>query len=284
MIQLPDTIPYERKYRDDVLSLMFYSRRVHTHLDWYKAGQWLDMPHITVQLAFHDDELVGVLGISEAIGDATWIRIATVARAYNPAVILGAIWEAIQPRLAANNIKRVSALLLHNWLASYLPAMRFDFLEDVVTMHRTGYTLADIPKHKFTIRNSYLEDVDSIMTVDHAAFDTMWQLSKLDIRHAIRHSNYATVVEDAGRIVGYQTATRHQNAGHLARIAVHPAMQGKKVGAILLHHLLSKFNSRGVKSVTVNTQLSNVRSQQLYRNFGFIRNGFDFPVWSWQNH
>ena len=35
------TLQYERRYRDDILSLMFYSRHTHAHLDWYKAGQWL---------------------------------------------------------------------------------------------------------------------------------------------------------------------------------------------------------------------------------------------------
>jgi ribosomal protein S18 acetylase RimI-like enzyme len=47
----------------------------------------------------------------------------------------------------------------------------------------------------------------------------------------------------------------------------------------LLHHLVQTLNKRGVRSITVNTQDSNVRSQRLYQRYGFERNGFDLPVW-----
>ncbi|MEO1646314.1 MAG: hypothetical protein AAFR67_14070, partial [Chloroflexota bacterium] len=56
--------PYQRRDRDDILSLMFYSRYTHTHLDWYKAGQWLDVESNMIRLAFMDGSLVGVLGMS----------------------------------------------------------------------------------------------------------------------------------------------------------------------------------------------------------------------------
>jgi len=80
-------------------------------------------------------------------------------------------------------------------------------------------------------------------------------------------------------VVGYQISTRHRAMGHLARLAVIPNRQGKRVGSMLLHDLLSKFDKRGIKSVTVNTQNSNQSSQRLYNHYGFERNGFDLAVW-----
>ena len=47
----------------------------------------------------------------------------------------------------------------------------------------------------------------------------------------------------------------------------------------LLIDLLSRFERRGVLSMTVNTQASNTRSQRLYTGFGFERTGYDLPVW-----
>jgi ribosomal protein S18 acetylase RimI-like enzyme len=64
-------------------------------------------------------------------------------------------------------------------------------------------------------------------------------------------------------------------------LAVLPDMQGKRIGAVLLDNLISKFNRRGVRSLTVNTQQSNIRSQRLYARYGFHRNGFDLPIWQW---
>ena len=59
-------------------------------------------------------------------------------------------------------------------------------------------------------------------------------------------------------------------------------MQGKRVGAILLHDLLTRFSKRGVQTMTVNTQASNIISQRLYQRYKFFRNGFDLPIWQYQ--
>jgi ribosomal-protein-alanine N-acetyltransferase len=55
----------------------------------------------------------------------------------------------------------------------------------------------------------------------------------------------------------------------LTRIAVHPNWQGYGVGRELLAAAIGKAASHGARSLTLNTQVSNQRSQQLYRSFGF---------------
>ncbi|MEM9953538.1 MAG: GNAT family N-acetyltransferase [Chloroflexota bacterium] len=271
--------PYERKYRDDILSLMFYSRHTHTHLDWYKAGTWLDTERKSVMLAFNRDELVGVMGVADPLHGASWIRLAIIARSYDPAMILSFLWQQTQSVLRQQGANQVAVLVINPWLAEFLPALGFSYQENVVTMHRQPQAIPPAPTTQVTLRNGYLEDLHQIVAVDHAAFPAPWQMSAMDLRVSQRQAASCTVAIDDGNIIGYEIATRHNTAGHLARLAVHPAYQGKRVGQHLLHHLLTRLSNRGVKSMTVNTQDSNIRSQRLYQRYGFLRNGFDLAVW-----
>lgn len=274
-----DAVAYERKYRDDILSLMFYSRYTHTHLDWYKAGHWLELEGNTILLAIHQDAIIGMIGVSEPLNDAAWMRMAIVARGYDPAMVLGFLWEQLRLDLARKGASKAAVLLINPWLAQYLPAIGFNYLEDVITLHRSLQDLPIMPENGVTLRNGYLEDLDEIVVLDHVAFAPPWQMSASDIRLSQRQTASCTLAIVDDEVIGYEMATKHHTAGHLARLAVHPDSQGQRVGQILLNNLLARFTKRGVKGMTVNTQESNIRSQRLYERYGFIRNGFDLPVW-----
>jgi ribosomal protein S18 acetylase RimI-like enzyme len=56
-------------------------------------------------------------------------------------------------------------------------------------------------------------------------------------------------------------------------------MQGKGVGYLLVHELLSQFISQGVQRVTVNTQKSNINSLALYAKAGFSVTGESYQVY-----
>jgi len=272
-------VDYERKYREEILSLMFFSRHTHTHLDWYKAGQWLDIQGNVIQLAFHEDTLIGVMGVAQPLNQTVWLRLIIVAHGFDPALILSLLWEHMRVQLLRAGIHTASVLVINPWLASFLPALGFGYSEDVVTMHRAPQDLSPLPATSVTLQNGYIEHIHQIITIDHAAFKPSWQMSAIDLRLAQRQAASCTIAVLQGEVVGYEIATRHHTSGHLARLAVHPTMQGQRVGQLLLHNLLSRFTKRGVRGVTVNTQKTNIRSQRLYRRFGFIRNGFDIPVW-----
>lgn len=279
MMNAPAIIPYERRYREDVLSLLFYSRYVHTHFDWYKAGQWLDLETSIVELAFESDRLIGVIGVSEPLNGAAWLRIVAVAQDYDPAPVLGLLWEALRVTLRRAGLKQIAVLGLHAWLLPFLPALGFNYVEDVVTLHRPSLALPSIPAHQVRMHTAYMEDLPAIVAIDHAAFDPPWQMSAYDLRMAQREANSCTVAVLDQQPVGYEISTRHHTSGHLARIAVIPAMQGRGIGAILLHFLLGRYERRGMRGMTVNTQQSNIHSQHLYERFGFRRNGFDLAIW-----
>lgn len=279
MTAVLQVVAYERKYRDEILSLMFYSRYTHTHLDWYKAGNWLDLDQKIVLLAFDGDHLAGVIGISEPLNGATWMRMVIIAQGYDPMLIMGFLWEQLRVTLMRMQVDKTAILVINPWIARFLPALGFNYIENVVTMHRSPQSVPPEPITSVVLRNGYLEDLHAIMAVDHAAFAPPWQMSATDMRLSQRQAASCTVATMDNRIVGYEIATRHHTNGHLARLAVHPNQQGQHVGQHLLNDLLQRFAKRGVKVMTVNTQESNIRSQRVYENYGFMRNGFDLPVW-----
>jgi ribosomal-protein-alanine N-acetyltransferase len=119
-----------------------------------------------------------------------------------------------------------------------------------------------------------------MVDVDHAAFSPLWQLSYSDLFHAQRIATRCTLAVKHDRIIGYQLSTMYRQTGHLARLAVLPEHQGTGVGAALLDNLIRYFIGRSVRTLTVNTQGTNTRSQRLYTRSGFRRNGYDLAVWT----
>jgi [ribosomal protein S18]-alanine N-acetyltransferase len=282
MMPLPLVVDYERQHRQDVLSLLFYSRRTHTHLDWYKTAQWLELAGNVIKLAYDSNhQLLAVLGISAPLNGGSWIRLLAIAQGVDASLTLHALWSATEQHIPQTTIRTIAILVINTWLSAYLPPLNFKYVEDVITMHRTGVELPASPAQHLLLRNGYSEDLDAILRVDHAAFIPPWQMTRADLYHSQRQAASCTLAEYDGQVIGYELSTRHHTSGHLARLAVLPAMQGKQVGAVLLHNLLSKFNRRGIRSMTVNTQQNNIRSQRLYMRYGFYRNGFDLPIWQY---
>jgi ribosomal protein S18 acetylase RimI-like enzyme len=274
------TAPYERKYRQDVLSLLFYSRRTHSHLDWYHPGDWLDNGRFLMQMAQGDDEIAGFMGVSLPLNGTSWVRLLAIRQGYDPGALLRMLWSALQHRLHDPGGHLLSVLVVNRWLTAHLPVLGMHYLEDVVTLYRRGTDLPAMPRTPVTIHPAYLEDLDAITRVDHQAFDPPWQMTGYDLRQAQRQAASCTLAKNVdGDVIGYQLSTQHRTTAHLARLAVSPQMQGQRVGAALLHHLIRALNKRGVRSMTVNTQDSNIRSQKLYQRYGFERNGFDLPIW-----
>lgn len=270
--------PYERRYREAIHSLMFYSRYTHVHLDWYKVAYWLETGNPTVHLAWHQQRLVGMLGASEPLNGTSWIRLAAVDPRLNAPAIMNQMWQLLASDLQAQGVNSANVLLLNNWLKPYLADLGFTFMEEVITLFRKS-TIVPPDKVKLDIHVAYHDDLPQLIAVDNAAFDPPWQLTHSEMYQALRLSALCTVAKMGGRVVGYQLSTRHHTSGHLARLGVLPNMQGNGIGTQLLIDLIRRFVKRGVHSITVNTQLSNVHSQHLYYRYGFLRNGFDLPVW-----
>lgn len=273
--------PFLRKHRRAAEDLLFQQFRVHSHLDWQTIEGWLDSLASPMWLAWQGERLIGLLAASEPVEGMCWLRLAAIHdEVLSPQEVLNELWQPLANELHHMGVRRVALLLLRDWLKPFLAAMGFVYDEHIVTLFRGGHQPpSQIPASNLQIRVVTSADLDTMVAIDHAAFPPMWRMSRSDLREAWRISAVCTLALQGDTPVGYELCTQAQDAAHLARLAVKPEIQGTGVGAVLLADALSRFARRNIHSMTVNTQSSNIRSQRLYVRYGFVRNGYDLPVY-----
>jgi ribosomal-protein-alanine N-acetyltransferase len=273
--------PYQRRNRQDVRDMLFRNYRSHIHLDWQESDQWLDTERYPVKLAWQGRRLIGVLGASEPIEGNCWIRIAAANDDGNPQPALDAMWESLCTDLGSLQVRRVAILMLRDWLNIVFAPLGFSHHEWVVTLKREGKDAPpEMLPEQVSIRPAEPSDLDTLIEIDHVAFAPLWRMSASDLRQAMRMAASSTVAMMTTTIVGYQISTMYFDGSHLARLAVRPEIQTRGVGTALVSDVLRRFARRGVASMTVNTQLTNERSQHVYERLGFERNGYDLAVWT----
>lgn len=272
--------PYQRRYLQPVRDLLFQSAWVHTHLDWHEPDRWLEVQNVPMRLAWQRGQLVGVLACSTPLNGTSWIRMAGVLGSVDRHQVLYSLWDDLTRELRAQGVRTVAALVIRDWLLSHLPEMSFRYVEDIITLARYGIDLPPIHPYRANLRVGETRDLDAMLKIDHAAFAPPWQLSFEELRQAHRIAASCMVALLDERLVGYQLSTLYFDGAHLARLATIPAVQGKGIGGALLADVLGRFFQRGVYSMTLNTQVSNQRSRNLYSRYGFEPNGYDLPYWS----
>ncbi|MBE2272041.1 MAG: GNAT family N-acetyltransferase [Anaerolinea sp.] len=271
---------YTRRDRHLVSDILFRNYNVHTHIDWQEAEKWLETPDAIIRLAWQYGRLIGVLAAAPPLGGTTWLRIAGISDNADAARVFDILWNAVHKELITRQIHLVAVLMIRDWLIPLITPHGFTCREEVITLRRADQPpLVGESLPGLTIRATQPTDLVTITQVDQAAFEPPWQLTGDEVREAARVSAYCAVALRNEQIVGYQASTMYFDGSHLARLAVSPQAQGTGVGAALLGDVIRRFSRRGVVSMTVNTQLSNTRSQHLYERFGFQRNGYDIPVW-----
>jgi ribosomal protein S18 acetylase RimI-like enzyme len=130
------------------------------------------------------------------------------------------------------------------------------------------------------IRKMTEDDLLQVEKTDAASFDPLWQNPLDTLRRALAQSLYATVAENENGIIGYQISTGGGQRAHLARLAVHPVVQGRGAGRALLSDLFRYIIYAGISRLSVNTQSDNQVSLSLYQRMGFIRTGEQYPVYT----
>ncbi len=271
--------PYARQHRRQLLDMMNRSRWTHTHLEWQSIPDWLADDGAAVWLAFLDDELQGCLGLSRAVAGWRWLRLLGIGTGRRPGSILRGLWARAEAACQAEAGAGIASLLLTNWQPAYFAELGFQYCDDLVMLQHIGSRLPPRPDSLACVRPAETEDMAQLLEIDELAFAPPWQIEHADLWLAYRACAYATVASIGSAVVGFLLCARHDSAAHLARLAVHPAHQGQGVASLLLQEMLSDLLQRGFSAISVNTQASNRRSQQLYQRYGFLRNGKDYAVW-----
>ena len=123
------------------------------------------------------------------------------------------------------------------------------------------------------------EDLASVTALDQRAFRAIWRYSQKTLKHAFRSAAVARVIEIDNCIVAYQISTESHYGAHLARLAVDPNWQRHGFGRTLVVDAIRRLMRTNDWKMSVNTQLDNTNSLQLYQQLGFKLKGHKHPVY-----
>jgi ribosomal protein S18 acetylase RimI-like enzyme len=120
----------------------------------------------------------------------------------------------------------------------------------------------------------------TIVRLDHAAFPWLWWNAEAEFRSYYGQAGVQVWLGwMAGAPVAYAGFTTLDRWGHLDRLAVDPAAQGRSYGAAMLAFALARMAALNVNRVTLSTQETNTQSQRLYRGFGFRQTTERFDIY-----
>lgn len=267
--------------RQSLANLIHFETHIHRHLDWRSPLDWVGSdPYLILE---RDRRILAALACPPDPPDVAWIRLFAVSSEISANKAWAELWPVAQSQLSkpGSNIF-AAAIPLQSWFRELLEDNHFTHSNNVIVLHWNGDVLPDalLPTGA-RIRSMNLDDLNQVESVDMVAFGNVWQNSQSCLEVAFRQATIATVVELSGEVAGYQISTMTSMGGHLARLAVKPKFQGLGLGYTLVCDMLSQFDRRNVRNVTVNTQEDNMISLSLYQKAGFSRSGEKFPVYQY---
>lgn len=259
-------------------NLIFFETRSHRHLDWRSPLEWLgDRFFWTVE---EGSQLTAALACPEEIKGIAWVRLFVHSGVWSAENAWTVLWDAARADIARAGGARVAAIVQHSWFQKVLELSGFENRQSIVMLEWTYQPWAAREADGVRIRRMTEADIPAVTLVDGAAFDPLWHNSQETLRRALSQALFATVAEDSGGIIGYQLTTGAGTRAHLARLAVHPAVQGRGVGRSLLGNLFNELVQNGYLRLSVNTQSDNQVSLRLYQRMGFFRTGEAYPVYT----
>lgn len=258
-------------------NLIFFESRLHRHLDWRSPLEWLGAPFYW---ALEDGgQITAALACPIEVVGIAWVRLFVFTGRWSAENAWDLLWSAAKQEIAQANGAKVAAIAIQPWFQDVLSASGFENRQQIVMLEwryqlHTLYQASGIRIRKMTA-----DDLPEVEKTDAASFNPLWQNPLETLQRAFAQALYATVAENENGIIGYQISTGGGQRAHLARLAVHPAVQGKGAGRALLSDLFRYITYAGISRLSVNTQSDNQVSLSLYQRMGFVRTGEQYPVY-----
>lgn len=273
------TIEIRPAVQSDKSKLDFFLRYeffIHQHLDWQPALNWLGSQPFF--LALQEDEIIGCLATPSEVNDVAWIRLFACSSLYSRKEIWNLLFDRVISS-SSNKISTMAVLGIHRWFVDLLLKQSFHIHQNIIVFEWIDQTIPPpVPFPDLQIRTVKYDELGDVALLDNRCFAPIWQLPIPSLQKAYQQSGYATVALFQGKIVGYQMTTASLSSAHLARLAVDPDLQGKKIGKALLLDLFFHCRESGIHKITVNTQDDNHSSKALYTKMGFIQTEEKYPV------
>lgn len=275
--------PANPRDHQQLSNLIFFESRLHRHLDWRSPLEWLGAPFYWA--LEENGQITAALACPTELEGIAWVRLFVYTGRWSAESAWDMIWAPAREEIARAGGARVAAIAIQPWFQDLLAGSGFGNRQQIVMLEWRSHTPAapsgaGVSSPGIRIRRMKETDLPDVERTDAASFDPLWQNPLETIRKAFGQAFYVTVAENEHGIVGYQLSTGGGQRAHLARLAVHPAAQGKGAGRALLSDLFRYISYAGISRLSVNTQSDNQVSLSLYQRMGFLRTGEEYPVYT----
>ncbi len=270
--------PADPKDHHQLSNLIFFETRLHRHLDWRSPLEWLGAPFYWA--LDEGGQITAALACPEEVKGIAWVRLFVYTGRWSAENAWNLLWSAAKREIAEAGGSKVAAIVVQPWFQDILAESGFENRQQIVLLEWRYQPSAERGASGIRIRKMTEADLPEVEKTDAASFDPLWQNPLGTLRRAFAQALYVTVAENEKGIIGYQLTTGGGQRAHLARLAVHPSVQGKGVGRALLSDLFTYLTYTGIPRLSVNTQSDNRSSLSLYERTGFVRTGEQYPVYT----
>jgi len=261
-----------------IANLIRFSSHVHRHLDWRNPLDWIgSSPFFVLE---NHGEVIAALGCPPDPPSVAWIRLFVNSGRIPDNEAWQMLWGIASAELIQKGEYLAAVIVLQDWLKELLLSSGFATRQTIVMLERDGGIIAEkVLPPQISLRAMMQIDLPAVAEVDASAFELLWQNTLPMLERAYPQASWATVAEMDGKVIGYQLSTRSPVGVHLARLAIRPDVQGKRLGYALVANLIQQAGKHGLFHLTVNTQSDNAISLTLYQKMGFHETGERYPVY-----
>jgi len=261
-------------------NLIFFETRLHRHLDWRSPLEWLGASYYWA--LEEGRQITAALACPTEVERIAWVRLFVYTERWSPEDAWELLWGTARETILYTGGATVAAIAMQPWFQKVLAGSNFENRQNIVMLEWQVQPWISSKAEGVRIRRMTEADIPAVTRVDHAAFEPLWHNSPDTLQRAFSQALTATVAENKEGVIGYQLTTGHGQRAHLARLAVHPGLQGRGVGRALLSDLFTYLTHIGSIRLSVNTQSDNKSSLKLYKNMGFNRTGEEYPVFTFE--
>jgi ribosomal protein S18 acetylase RimI-like enzyme len=270
--------PADSRDHQQLSNLIFFETRLHRHLDWRSPLDWLGAPFFWA--LEEGRQVTAALACPEELAGIAWLRLFVYSGRWSAENAWTVLWSTAEYEIARAGGATVAAIAMQPWFQDVLSGCGFENRQQIVMLEWRHQPWAGREAEGIRIRRMTEFDLPEVEKTDAASFVPLWQNPLETLQRAFSQALFATVAEDARGIIGYQLTTGGNARAHLARLAVHPSVQGRGAGRALLSDLFGKLKQNNISRLTVNTQSDNEVSLNAYQKMGFVRTGEQYPVYT----
>ena len=252
--------------------------RQHRHLDWHSPYDWLG--YQPFWLLIKNQRIAAAMACPADPPGIAWVRLFAISPHLRPLPAWNILIQKVAEDFTGGQSVLFASIALQKWYSDLLLEAGYHLHQHIVVLSWAGGIPSKPDPSPLHIREMLPQDLLRVRHIDQVSFEPIWQNSLDVITRSYKMSNYATVVELDGEIVGFQISSYSFDNAHLSRLAVLPNLQRKGIGRALVNSLIYHFiHDLEIRRITVNTQSDNHSSLALYDHIGFLLTGERFPVY-----